>query len=54
MISDNVLWYGKVVEQDSLPSTIAVKEYNKNLFSNPKFLSTIIPLRDGISISVKV
>lgn len=54
LISDNVLWYGRVVADDGLPSTKGVKNYNKSLFSKPEFLSTIIPLRDGISISVKI
>lgn len=54
LVSDNVLWYGRVTEQSDLPSTKGVKEYNERLFSNPAFLSTIIPLRDGISLSVKL
>lgn len=54
LISDNVLWYGRVAQDSDLPSTRGVKEYNQKLFSNPEFLSTIIPLRDGVSLSVKI
>lgn len=54
LISDNVLWYGRVAQDSDLPSTKGVKEYNSKLFSNPDFLSTIIPLRDGLSLSVKI
>ncbi|NIP30770.1 MAG: methyltransferase domain-containing protein [Candidatus Dadabacteria bacterium] len=53
-ISDNVLWYGRVVEDDNLPSTKGIKKFNNLLFSHKGFNSTLIPLRDGISISVKV
>lgn len=55
-ISDNVLWYGRVAEDnyDDLPSTKGVKEFNKKLFSSKGFFSTIIPLRDGLSLSVKL
>ena len=53
-ISDNVLWYGRVVKDDNLPSTNGIKEFNKLLFSKKGFVSTLIPLRDGISISIKI
>ncbi len=54
LVSDNVLWSGRVVDDDGLPSTKGIKKYNESLFSKTGFLSTIIPLRDGISLSVKI
>lgn len=54
LISDNVLWYGRVTGDDGLQSTNGIKNYNNNLFSNTAFLSTIVPLRDGVSLSVKI
>ena len=54
LITDNVLWYGRVVEDNSLPSTKAVKEYNSRISIDKRFFTTIIPLRDGLSISIKL
>jgi predicted O-methyltransferase YrrM len=53
-ITDNVLWFGKVLTEDSSPSTKGVKEFTRLLFSERGFLTTIIPIRDGVSLSVKL
>ncbi|MDG1973649.1 MAG: O-methyltransferase [Flavobacteriaceae bacterium] len=55
LISDNVLWSGKVIDKNS--SDIATKkllEFN-NMINNDKRLETIIiPVRDGLSVSRKI
>ena len=53
-ITDNVLWSGRVLTQDDSPSTEGVREFTRLLFSNEGFFTTIIPLRDGVSVSVKL
>ncbi|HEY7535986.1 MAG TPA: O-methyltransferase [Thermodesulfobacteriota bacterium] len=53
-ITDNVLWFGRVLTDDLSPSTEGVKEFTRLLFQEQGFLSTIIPIRDGISLSVKL
>ena len=53
-ISDNVLWHGQVVEQkDPDENTRGILEHNRLIFESPEFDSSIIPVRDGISLSVK-
>lgn len=56
LIADNVLWRGKVAEEAAADDadTQALQQFNTRLFESPKLRSTIIPLRDGVSISVKV
>lgn len=54
LITDNVLWHGRVIEEDKLPSTKGVKDYNKSISSDDRFFTTLVPLRDGLSISYKV
>lgn len=54
LISDNTLWYGKVIGEGNEPSTEGVKEYNRLIFSHPSLISSIIPLRDGVSLSIKI
>jgi predicted O-methyltransferase YrrM len=53
LISDNVLWHGQVVEGQPDENTQAILKYNQLIFESPEFFSSIIPIRDGISISIK-
>ena len=52
IISDNVLWSGKVVEGDNNDEeTDTLKKFNRILNEDTRFETVIIPIRDGISIS---
>ncbi|MGI9533507.1 MAG: O-methyltransferase [Thermodesulfobacteriota bacterium] len=53
LITDNVLWYGRVIENDNLPSTRGVKDFNRTICEDPRFITSMLPLRDGVSISYK-
>ncbi len=53
LISDNVLWHGRVVESDPDETTRKVLEYNRLIFEDSNFFSSIIPIRDGVSFSLK-
>ncbi|HLJ90922.1 MAG TPA: O-methyltransferase [Candidatus Angelobacter sp.] len=54
-ITDNVLWSGRVTESEPKEeSTRGVQEFNKRLYAMPEFFTTILPLRDGISVSLKI
>lgn len=53
LITDNVLWYGRVVENDSLPSTRGVKDFNELICADTRFITSMLPLRDGVSLSYK-
>ena len=53
ILSDNVLWNGKVTEpvhEDDL-DTKALIEYNKLLRDHPKLETVVLPIRDGLTIS---
>jgi len=54
LITDNALWDGKVVEPPDDIYTEGVQQYNKLIFNNKHFLTTIVPLRDGLAMSVKL
>ena len=54
LITDNVLWGGRVLGSGSAESTRGVLEFNRLLFSDPGFFSTIVPLRDGLALSVRI
>jgi len=53
ILSDNVLWSGKVVEplQKSDKATEALLEYNKKLKEDPRFETVLLPIRDGLTLS---
>ena len=54
LITDNVLWGGKVLSGGGSESTEGVLEFNRLLFSDPEFFSTVVPLRDGVALSVRI
>ena len=53
ILSDNVLWSGKVVEKLEKKDidTKALLEYNRLLNSDPRVETVLLPIRDGLSIS---
>jgi len=54
LISDNMLWYGTVLEERPIePSAVAVKELTRRLFESPEFTTVLLPLRDGVTVSVR-
>ncbi len=56
ILSDNVLWHGKVVEKLNPKdiSTKAVIDYNTLLKEDPRVESVLLPIRDGLTISRKI
>lgn len=52
IMADNVLWGGRVVGQAEDDETNAIRRFTKALLSNSSFTSTIVPLGDGVSITV--
>ena len=56
LISDNVLWHGKVLsdrkKQDKV--TKRIDAFNKDLVENKNFQTFMLPIRDGLSISIKL
>ena len=53
ILADNILWYGKVVEQNIKPSdlqTRGIVEFNQMVHDDPRVESVIVPIRDGINL----
>ncbi len=53
ILSDNVLWSGKVVEplQENDLSTKVLLEYNKLLKEDTRVETVLLPIRDGLTVS---
>lgn len=53
ILSDNVLWSGKVVEEvkKNDTQTQILMEYNKRINEDPKLETVLLPIRDGLTVS---
>lgn len=56
ILSDNVLWHGKVIEplDEKDNSTKAVLEFNTLLKNDKRIETVLLPIRDGLTISRKI
>jgi caffeoyl-CoA O-methyltransferase len=60
LVSDNVLWSGEVVEgyvnppQRDPADTEALRAYSRRLVADPRLFTTVLPVGDGLAVSVKV
>jgi caffeoyl-CoA O-methyltransferase len=56
LVADNVLWSGKVADpamaNDS--HTRGILEFNRALYANKDFWTTITPMRDGVAVAMKL
>jgi len=55
VIMDNLLWKGRVTEikPDETPSTTFLRNFNLEFTSDSRFISSILPLGDGLGLAVK-
>lgn len=53
-VCDNMLWFGKVAGPDQDEDTRGVREASRLLYSDPTLFTTILPLRDGVSLSYRL
>jgi predicted O-methyltransferase YrrM len=51
---DNVLWHGKVVQEIPNKDTQAILDTNKMVFEDLDYITSIVPLRDGILMARKI
>ena len=50
LIADNVLWSGRVVEDDADESTRAIKEFNEHVRADDRVVSVMLTVRDGMTL----
>jgi len=56
ILADNVLWGGKVVDQNEKndPATAGILDFNKQVVEDKRVELVILPVRDGLSIIRKI
>jgi caffeoyl-CoA O-methyltransferase len=52
-ITDNVLWSGKLGMPNPDAQAKAILEFNKLIYESQDLFTTILPIRDGVSVCVK-
>jgi len=54
-LCDNVLWSGEVADpRKSSAQTVAIREHNHLVSADARYTSSIVPLRDGVMIALRV
>jgi predicted O-methyltransferase YrrM len=58
-VADNTLWHGRVVappgsNEAEMETTKAIKELNRALYASQEFFTTLLPLRDGVAVALKL
>ena len=52
-VTDNTLWHARVLDPHD-KSDHAVRLFNEQLFASPYFYVTQVPLRDGVSVGIRL
>ena len=54
-VTDNVLWSGRVADRSAKDEdTEGIRLFNKLMFADERYRSSIVPLRDGVLIGLRV
>jgi caffeoyl-CoA O-methyltransferase len=54
LITDNVLWSGRIFDdQDRSADTEGIREFNRMITTSRNWISSLIPIRDGLMLSVR-
>jgi len=53
LITDNVLWKGKLRGPNPDAQTKAILQFNQSICESKDLFTTILPIRDGVAVCVK-
>jgi predicted O-methyltransferase YrrM len=54
IITDNVLWKGKVAEETTDKRTVLIDAFNKKIHNDNRVQNLLLPVRDGLMIVRKI
>jgi predicted O-methyltransferase YrrM len=52
IMCDNLLWKGKIARGEHDASTDALRDFNRRITTDPRLLTTVVPVGDGTGLSV--
>lgn len=55
-VCDNVLWSGRVPDDGEPPDDVtdAIREHNALIAEDERYISTIVPTRDGVMVAIRI
>ena len=54
LLVDNMLWSGRIFERrDSSPATRGVRELTRRIREDPRWIASVIPVRDGLLVAYR-
>jgi predicted O-methyltransferase YrrM len=53
-VCDNVLWSGRILGDEPDERTQAILEHNRLIADDERYVSTIVPTRDGVMVAIRV
>lgn len=53
IVFDNLLWKGEVAKGETSPEARALAALNQRIMTDPELVSIVLPLSDGVGLSVK-
>tara|TARA_B110000444_G_C18762953_1_gene558529 strand:+ start:233 stop:814 length:582 start_codon:yes stop_codon:yes gene_type:complete len=54
ILADNILWSGKILDENMDKTSIVLDEFNKQVVEDSRVENVILPLRDGINVIRKL
>jgi caffeoyl-CoA O-methyltransferase len=51
-VTDNTLWSGRVLDPEDEASR-SILEFNRKLYESKQFFTTLLPIRDGLSVALR-
>ncbi len=54
IIADNVLWSGKILDEQKDKDTEAIHQFNQKINNDKRLENTLLPLRDGLMVMRKI
>jgi caffeoyl-CoA O-methyltransferase len=54
VIVDNLVWSGKVAAGEKDEQTAGIREYIDLMWNNPNYISSLMPVRDGVGVSLRI
>jgi len=54
ILADNLFWHGTIFKKSFGSGSAEILTYTKNIFSDKRLCSLLIPLGDGLSLSFRI
>jgi predicted O-methyltransferase YrrM len=54
LIIDNMIWHGQIFDDDNhTPATEGVREFTRRITTDPGWIASLVPVRDGVIVAYK-